>query len=274
MGTLFRVASFNGSTLLHIRILIGYRITVNRREYQGSTPYTDAERDVFTQGSDDQRLDLLLSEGKNLALCLEGLIHSLSLPPRVVIFGWSLGKLFTLPLLASISSLPQAVQERLASSVHKTIVWVLRYAGSPTYVPLLDLDIAPEARPMAFLKWLGYYIMHGGLFKRNITRFDKGYSDPNRRGTFNCLPLQELAEMIDLNASSRSDSLIPDASLGQPGFLKVAGIITNKALFDTLTPSAWGGMDVWHLFGNSNIPQIMAATWFLEDQVHCQPYAI
>lgn len=97
-------------------------IVVNRREYTGSTPYTKAELDVFAQGSDEQRLNLLLSEGTNLALCLEGLIHSLSLQ-EVVIVGWSLGNLFTLSLLASISSLPQGVRERLALSVHRIIMW-------------------------------------------------------------------------------------------------------------------------------------------------------
>lgn len=104
-------------------------ITINRRDYPGSTPYDKDELHVLAQGSDEQRLSLLLNEGLNLALLLDGLIVSLSLPSRVVIVGWSLGNLLVLSMLAAVSdllsssSLHESVRERLALSVCKTILW-------------------------------------------------------------------------------------------------------------------------------------------------------
>ncbi|KAE9395566.1 hypothetical protein BT96DRAFT_997588 [Gymnopus androsaceus JB14] len=199
-------------------------IAVNRREYAGSTPYTEAELDVFAQGSDEQRLHLLLSEGTNLALCLEGLIHSLCLQ--------------------------EAVREKLALSVHKIIMWeppvhCLGVEPPPTYLPLLDLDIAPEARPLAFVRW--------------------GYSDPNRRGTFKETPFEELSRIIDLSPGDRCDTFL----LG-PAFAEAERIVTNRALFDISTRSAWGATDIWNLVGDASTPSILAATWFLEDQVQSQ----
>lgn len=100
-------------------------IAINRRDYPGSTPYTQAELEIFANGSNEQHLSLLLREGTNLALLLSGLIGSLSLPPKVVIIGWSLGNTYMLSMLTSISesSFPQSARERLALSVHKAIMW-------------------------------------------------------------------------------------------------------------------------------------------------------
>lgn len=100
-------------------------IAINRRDYPGSTSYTEAELDVFADGSDEQRVSLLLSEGTNLVLLLDGLIDSLSLPPKVVIVGWSLGNTYMMSMLTSISEslVPQSARERLALSVHKIIIW-------------------------------------------------------------------------------------------------------------------------------------------------------
>ncbi|KAE9402012.1 hypothetical protein BT96DRAFT_569113 [Gymnopus androsaceus JB14] len=243
-------------------------ITVNRREYPGSTPYTQAELDVFAQGSNDERLNLLLNQGTNLAFLLDGLIQSLSLPPDIVIVGWSLGNLFTLSLLASITSLPQTVRNRLALSVHKTIMWDItaHCIGMhilPMYIPLFDLDIPLEARSLAFLKWIGYYFMHGDSSKHDVAQLDQGYCNVlNRRSTFDETAPEEVAEITDFNPGPRCDNRLLD-----PGaFLEVERIIANKALFDASTRSAWSGMDVWNFVGDASIPTAQVATWSLEDQ--------
>lgn len=98
-------------------------IAINRREYPNSTSYTSAELSIFAQGSNEERSRLLLGEGTHLALLLDGLVQSLSLPPNIVIIGWSLGTIFTLSMLASITSLSPSVQARLRGSVKKMIMW-------------------------------------------------------------------------------------------------------------------------------------------------------
>ena len=98
-------------------------ISINRRDYPDSTPYTQAELDIFARGTDEERYTLMINEGINLSLLLDGLINELGLPPKIVLVGWSLGVVYTLAMLASIASLPEAVQERLTRSVKKMVIW-------------------------------------------------------------------------------------------------------------------------------------------------------
>lgn len=99
---------------------------MNRREYAGSTPYSEQELKVIAEGPDEARHDRLIADGADCALLLDGLIQSLSLPQKrggIAIVGWSLGNIFILSLLAAIKTLPEESQVRLNSSVKRAILW-------------------------------------------------------------------------------------------------------------------------------------------------------
>ncbi|KAJ3871571.1 hypothetical protein F5051DRAFT_457042 [Lentinula edodes] len=246
-------------------------IAVNRREYAGSTPYSEAELKVFAEGPDEERFKLLITEGANLALLLDGLIDSLSLPKNgdIAIVGWSLGNIFTIPLLASINTLPPQVRDRLGLHVKRTILWdapsqPLGIESPPeAYNPLWDEELAPEARGVEFGKWLTYYFVHGDLSNHDMKEFNYRYNDPNKKRTFEDLPLEELFKIIDLSPGAKCDT-----PLCEPPFAKVERDIVKMALFDSKTRAAWRGMKVWHILGYANAWNVHLAAWKLEEQVH------
>ncbi|THU97254.1 alpha/beta-hydrolase [Dendrothele bispora CBS 962.96] len=246
-------------------------IVVNRREYPGSTPYTEEELKVFAEGPDDNaRMKLLLSEGSNLALLLDGLIQSLSLPQSggVAVAGWSLGSLYALLLLASITTLPQATKERLGSFVKSGILWDppihplgIPYDQSTCYVPLWDPELSPQERAMEFGKWVTYYFVHGDLSQRDLTQLNFRTNDPKRKRTFEDLPFPELLQVIDMTPGPKCDTPVSESA-----FAKVDWAIMNKALLNPETRAAWPNMKVWALVGDASPWSIHKAVWVLEDE--------
>ena len=102
-------------------------ICLSRREYEGSTPYSADELKTIHQGSDTERADFLHNEGKLIALFVDGLIQSLSLPEKggVTVIGWSLGNLFTISMRASIDDLPDDTKQRLKAYTRGFIIFGL-----------------------------------------------------------------------------------------------------------------------------------------------------
>ncbi|KAF5341417.1 hypothetical protein D9758_012302 [Tetrapyrgos nigripes] len=55
-------------------------IAINRRGYPPTTPFNPFELTVFESGSEEERVSLLLNEGRNYVLLLDGLIKELGIP--------------------------------------------------------------------------------------------------------------------------------------------------------------------------------------------------
>lgn len=99
-------------------------ISVNRREYPGSSPYSAQELTAFIEGTDAERASLLEQQGRDLAMFLDALLSELSIPQTggIALIGWSMGTLFVLALIASIETLTTATQKRLSSFVHTVVM--------------------------------------------------------------------------------------------------------------------------------------------------------
>ncbi|KAF5372443.1 hypothetical protein D9757_009928 [Collybiopsis confluens] len=245
----------------------GHRvILVNRREYSGSTPYTAEELAVFANGPDDARYKQLINDGAYLSLLLNGLIQSLSLPKRVSIVGWSLGNIFTLPMVASITTLPEDVRARLALHVKRTIIWDAPShpmgIRKDAYIPLWDETLPPEERGKEFMKWLTNYFSHSKLSERNFDTLNKREHDPSRKRTFEDLPTEELFKIIHLPPGSKCDT-----PLCEPPFANVENKVVTEALFDPKVRQIWGDMKVWHMVGDNNPWNIIFCWWTLEAEV-------
>ena len=102
-------------------------ICLSRREYAGSTPYSADELKTIHHGSDAERTNFLNNEGILIALFIDGIIQSLSLPKKggVTVAGWSLGNLFTIAMRASIDDLPDNTKQRLKEYTRGFVVFGL-----------------------------------------------------------------------------------------------------------------------------------------------------
>ncbi|KAF8828365.1 hypothetical protein HHX47_DHR4000805 [Lentinula edodes] len=254
--------------LLPIALIRGHRVLlVNRREYPGSSPYSPAELKVFAEGPDKERYRQLINDGHDLALLLNGLIQLLSLPETngVAIVSWSLGNMFGLPLLASITTLPVDIQCRLGLFVKRSILWDVpcEPMGIPfppgIYHPFVDESTPIENRGAVFAKWLTSYFPHGDLSKHDFSSLNQCDHDDTRKHTFEGLHEDDLVKIIDLSPGARCDT-----HLCQTPYLAVEKEVANKALYDPDIRAAWKTMKIWAMFGDKNPWNIIYCWWTWE----------
>lgn len=103
-------------------------ICINRREYQGSTPFTEEELRIIQEGSYSERFDLLVNQGLHIALFIDKLIQDLDLSTddnHGALVGWSMGNIFVLAIINSINhpSLPPDTKARLQKFINTMIFW-------------------------------------------------------------------------------------------------------------------------------------------------------
>ncbi|KAJ6615456.1 Alpha/Beta hydrolase protein [Mycena sp. CBHHK59/15] len=244
-------------------------ISVNRREYPGSSPYSVEDLTVFGEGTEAERASLLEQQGRDLALFVDGLIQELSIPKAggVALIGWSLGTIFLLSLIASIETLPVETKERLSSFVHSVVLLQppALALGLPTpegwLMPHTDPDIAPEARGPAFAKWVSSYFIHGDLSTHSLDHLTYTNTNPFKSPTTDSLKPEEFFAIADFAPAEKYDSIV-----GLPPFEALVYSQMTKALFDSGVRAAWSGARFWNIYGNAEPRDVIYASWFLEDR--------
>ncbi|KAJ7165654.1 Alpha/Beta hydrolase protein [Mycena crocata] len=261
-GTFQRLSPFAQPNGLRI-------ISVNRREYPGSSPYSAEELTVFGEGTEVERASLLEQQGRDLAMFLQGLVEELAIPQAggIALMGWSMGTLFLLSLIASMETLPNATKDTLSAFVHTVVLLQCPSLalGLPIpagwFIPHTDPAIEPEARGAAFAKWVSSYFIHGDLSTRSLEHLTYDNTDPLRVATIERLKPEELLAMTDFTPADKYDSIV-----GLPPFAGLVLRQTKKALFDPVVRGAWGATRFWNVYGNAEPWNVIYAAWFLEDQ--------
>ncbi|KAK7053764.1 AB hydrolase-1 domain-containing protein [Favolaschia claudopus] len=242
-------------------------IAVNRREYPGSSSFSDEELAKFATGTDAERATLLEQQGRDLAMFLDGLITD-HLPQTggVALVGWGMGNLFLMPLVACISTLPEATRKRLSSFVRSII---MMHAPSfafalPTpsgkLIPPTDPKIPPEALGPALAKWVSGYFIHGDLSSHNVDNLTYHNYDPAKPSTVETLKPEEFLGMMDLAPGGKYDNII-----GGPPFTAPLSKQTKKALFTKTVRDSWGSAHFWVVYGDAEPWNAIQAAWSLED---------
>ncbi|KAF5343029.1 hypothetical protein D9758_011163 [Tetrapyrgos nigripes] len=180
-----------------------------------------------------------------------------------------------LSMLASVDRLPADTRERLGIFVKRAIMWdppaQILGIRSPegTYIPLEDENLSPEARLVEFRKWVTYYFVHGDLSARDPMQLNYKTPDPDRKPTFEHLPIQELLSLVDLAPGQKCDTVVCE-----PAFADVEWGIVNKALFDRDVRATWSSMTMWHIFGDACPWNVYLAAWRLEDEAKKSDLAV
>ncbi|KAJ7660269.1 Alpha/Beta hydrolase protein [Mycena polygramma] len=136
-------------------------VALNRREYRGSTKYTDAELEDFKAG----RKIFLDRLAIQLAWFLQHFINH----EGFIIMGWSSGVMTTLSLFSDPAAIPQALYESIGPYVRNIVSYDPPYSslGYPQpdyegwYNPFSDSDYPTPARMYEnFQQWVSSYFTH------------------------------------------------------------------------------------------------------------------
>ena len=260
-------------------------ICLSRREYRGSSPYTDEELRTINHGSEEERAKFLQEQGVLIALFVDGIIQTLSLPKAggLTVVGWSMGNVFTLALRACISDLPADTQERLKSYSRSFIVWgtilppLLISQTNPEHLSYFIVDppvtalgfpwnfdqpqISQEVLLATFAKRITTHFKHVDLDSKDPSKLDQ-IGDPSKKPTSETMTPEELSSTLDFTPCFKCDIplLVPTFSLA----------VSNqmiKALLDSQVREDWGGVLVWYICGDSNPAIVQTSPWLLEGKI-------
>jgi len=231
--------SFNGGTFKRLPPLGLQRnirtVLVNRREYKGSTPYTDDELAELNQG----KKEFLERIGKELAYFLATFAESHNIPKAsadlksggIALMGWSMGHHATMALLGHPGIASSDTYSKLEPYLRHFIMYdpPLTSLGYPIptngYHPFRDPAFeTSEQRVANFGVWLSEYYSHPGFDSRSLADLDFREHGDN-------------SSLRDLTPDDRAQILekIPVDRVDLPLVLKSQqelGNQTKRALFD------------------------------------------
>jgi hypothetical protein len=105
-------------------------VSITRRGYKGSTPFSAADMNILASGADAEKIEFMKQRGLEIASFVDTFIQREGLHPisadgkkgGVALLGWSAGATFTASAIANVSALPPPVQARLASYIRAHIM--------------------------------------------------------------------------------------------------------------------------------------------------------
>ncbi|KAF9255226.1 hypothetical protein L218DRAFT_982382 [Marasmius fiardii PR-910] len=166
-------------------------VAINRRDYPGSTDFTDVELEVFEPSTaadteiekEKQRSDFLKARGMEFLNFVDTFIQKFKLPPvtqvggelgtkkkcgGIAVLGWSLGHSVTFATLAHLEDAPKEIQTRLAAylRIHILLEPATVPIGSKplpgAWAPTRDSPgITPASAIGLYMVLLSAYYLHG-----------------------------------------------------------------------------------------------------------------
>ncbi|KAJ3572419.1 hypothetical protein NP233_g3092 [Leucocoprinus birnbaumii] len=175
-------------------------VAVTRRNYKGSSPFTEEELRVMNGGgSEDEKSAFIVNRGVELLNFIDRFLIEKDIsteaprkgePGGIAIIGWSLGNTVTLSAIANVKFAAPVVRDRLGPLIHTLIMHECARAvlGHPidqrTWAPwhLVDQTIPEDAEMPFFACWISSYFEHRDLEDRT------GDGLENHVPGFNCPP--------------------------------------------------------------------------------------
>ncbi|KAH8114770.1 hypothetical protein DFH11DRAFT_1593365 [Phellopilus nigrolimitatus] len=257
-------------------------IALNRRDYSGSTPFSDPELDVINGKDDNAHRDFLRKRGLEIAHFLVWVISEKEIPHAsedgssggLALLGWSQGNVTTLPFLAHLDSYPHEIITTLEPYLRTFILYDIpnRFLGysmpEGTYHPSTDSTIPENELGVAFAKWVSSYFAHPAY--SNITSGetspnrstgslqDRTPENPYRICTADTLTAEELLTITDPTPATRSEQL--------PWNVHISTLHeqTRRALLFSANKDLLPKLNIYFVYGLASGWEVQWAAWELE----------
>ncbi|TFK25401.1 hypothetical protein FA15DRAFT_590555 [Coprinopsis marcescibilis] len=269
-GTIFLVHGIIFTALVFRRVMeiaaeANLRIvSLNRRDYPGSTPLSPSDLGFIVNGTDSQKAQYLRDRGLEILQFMDVFIQTNLLPPisedektgGSALLGWSLGNSFTLPGIARASELGAETTTRLSHHLRSLIL----QANLVLWFPAFDGSIASEDRTPFTIQWLTGYFDHGDISQRNETAL--AFTVPTTAKVPSIFKMHDhLPKMLvpEPFAVTGSDWLL-SGNFG-PQILKAYRSVCYSSEVKELFPR----IKIWNLVGDSSGGFAIAAYWQVQD---------
>ncbi|KAI0641978.1 hypothetical protein C8Q79DRAFT_265831 [Trametes meyenii] len=260
-------------------------IVLNRRDYNGATPYTPAERALLPPHSDIPRTDeaeirsvrhsletFMRDRARELYEHLQALVVSRKIPPAqprsggIVLVGWSLSVVWTTAFLCHVASFPIG-EVKLHEYVRRVVLHdpFTLHLGYPLpddpFNPYFETSLSQKERNWAFAMWVHAYYEHGHTVNE-LRRRDTLDEPPP---TVVTIPTGETPPGVPVppgaTGGSDSDLVYGCAEVG------VFATLRKGALFPSGGRSHWDSVELLHIWGDHSVWEVPHAVWALREEL-------
>ncbi|KAI5888704.1 uncharacterized protein SCHCODRAFT_02588143 [Schizophyllum commune H4-8] len=240
-------------------------IGVNRRGYEGSSPYTPDEAHVLQHGAPEDRGAAYRDEGRQYAHLLDALMQDGTVGAGgVAMVAWSIANAHLNATVASIHDLPDHVQERLSGRVKAFIYFeagprLMGLEKPPGYVPAEDKSVPPKTQLRRAQAWYAAYFKHN-LASHRIDGLEMRHGDPARP------PTDVVHEDFWVRYTDPDGPFPGDPAIFAPDVQPYIQAAADAALFDAGVRKAWGDPKVAYVYGDFSVWTAVWTAWALEDE--------
>lgn len=249
-------------------------VAINRRSYQGSTPFTTDELSVITSGTDDQKAAWLRDRGTEYANFMSLFIEREKLPAPstdgksggIALVGWSAGATYSAAVIASIEHYAPAVQDRLSTYLRAHIMQDPPSVGfglplpPKIFSPQIDPFIPADKQSTAFVIWITSYFQHGDLASRDVDVLEYVLPSLSRAPTIWNMTATERADIIDDGPNLGIDT--PFALNFMPQTLAVL----RASAFNKDIRKRFPRLQIWEITGDAAPSFGLNAFWSIQDE--------
>jgi len=203
-------------------------IAFNRRDYVGSTPFSQTELDAINGSDSAAHASFLRDRAMEIAQFLVWLVKEKRVQKAgedgtaggLAIMGWSLGNVFAVAFLRHLATYPTEIVQELSPYLRTAFIYESSYSGlgyprlEKAYHPLVDPDIPERARGVAFGTWVSSYFTHpcydalADPSYKSLSSLELRAPDPGaetKRPTIEVFTGEELKASVDTAPDLRSE---------------------------------------------------------------------
>ncbi|KZT27512.1 hypothetical protein NEOLEDRAFT_1130479 [Neolentinus lepideus HHB14362 ss-1] len=229
-------------------------VTVNRRDYPGSTPYSPEELEVLQGQDKNAQTALLRTLGLQISTFIDWFVKSKKILPLSVstdehktggfaMIGWSAGGVLVLSILAHAHTFLDGIVQTIGDYCRTFILYdvpqficELPYPPPGAYHPMWDPTIPQERMLPTAYSWMSGYFAHPSPSSRAMSGLSQ-VLNTSKTPTIDRMTPAELESVSSLSALQTSDRLL----------LKMAPGVHLANLWQALTVSSTchDGKSVW-----------------------------
>ncbi|KAH9835551.1 Alpha/Beta hydrolase protein [Rhodofomes roseus] len=257
-------------------------VTVNMRDYRGSTPYTDADIEALGSGDPERQQSMIRARGLEIAAFLVWFIRKEDIPPYVVdgdrgglsLLGWSWGNVVTMAFLAQASGLSEDDGRLLDGHLKSFVIFDSARQGLGVPAAVMEgLDSPGGGTDMpaeSDERWLSWAVHHAHskpvLDAFPLVTMNDMQAGVAHSSVANPLPqhkaarehmVRELGEIIDPTVIERAQRLYLEVDTA------LYGHNVRGALLDA---STWPCLQVYLVWCDASMPETVFSNWYLAKQ--------
>ncbi|TFK56428.1 hypothetical protein OE88DRAFT_1729933 [Heliocybe sulcata] len=200
-------------------------VTVNRRDYPGSTPFSSEELGMLWGQNKNVQTALLRTLSLQIATFVDWFVKSEEIPPSsisttgqktggIAVLGWSAGNVFVLSMLAHAHTFPSGIVKTIEEYCRAFIFYdppqficELPYPPPGAYHPMWDPSIPQEKMLPTLYSWMSGYFAHPSPSSRTIAGLSH-VLNTSKTSTIDRMSSDELESVSSFSALQTSDQLI------------------------------------------------------------------